>query len=166
MKPSTPRLDIQPVSPEATHPHRQRWLRAHQTLEQMELPGDRDADALHLIARIASRVAGVASVMRERPTAETAPLGPATLRSPPGDWRLRAMACAPEHRRQGIGAALLTRCAAHAQAHGGAALWCQARIEATPFYAQMGLEPLGEPFEVAGIGPHVFMWRSLRGGNG
>ena len=40
-------------------------------------------------------------------------------------------------------------------------LWCRARQSAVGFYANLGFHPIGEPFDVAGIGLHVVMWRGM-----
>jgi predicted GNAT family N-acyltransferase len=40
-------------------------------------------------------------------------------------------------------------------------MWCNARIPAVPFYERLGWKTFGAAFEVAGIGPHVKMFRGL-----
>ena len=53
---------------------------------------------------------------------------------------------------------------AHVAACGGGELWCNARMVATKFYEGAGLTADGgEPFEIAGIGPHLLMLRSVEG---
>jgi GNAT superfamily N-acetyltransferase len=78
-----------------------------------------------------------------------------------GSWRLRGMATADGHRRQGIGAALLTSAVAHVAAQGGTLLWCNARMPAVPFYRKGGFETAGQPWEVPELGPHIVMWRGV-----
>lgn len=67
------------------------------------------------------------------------------------------MATDPARRGAGFGAALLAGCVEHA---GGAELWCNARLEAVDFYRRAGFDVVSEPFDIAGIGPHVVMARS------
>ena len=40
-------------------------------------------------------------------------------------------------------------------------LWCNAREHAVQFYERLGFEPIGEPFVIEGIGPHLRMWRRM-----
>jgi GNAT superfamily N-acetyltransferase len=63
------------------------------------------------------------------------------------------MAVLPELQGAGIGGELLERL----QADLGAALWCNARVKAVPFYQRHRWVPRGAPFEVAGVGPHLRM---------
>ena len=151
----TPPVDLRAVAPELTYPLRQAWLRAHQTLSEVAFDGDQARGALHLAASRTGRVVAVASLLPEPPAPTQ---GAPAL---PGDWRLRGMATAPEARRQGLASALIARCAEHAIALGGTALWCHARALAVPFYDALGFVALGSPFQVDSIGLHVFMWRSL-----
>ena len=50
---------------------------------------------------------------------------------------------------------------AHARAHDGTYLWCNARVSAAGFYGAMGLDAFGDAFEIDLIGPHCVMGRSL-----
>lgn len=140
-------LDIRPILSEQTHAMRQRILRAHQTLEEMNYPGDHDADTLHLGAFDADRLAGIASIYREAWPKDTRP----------GDWRLRGMAVDETFRGGGVGAALLAACAEHIASHGGKRLWCYARTPARGFYEKFGLTTRSEVWDEGGIGPHVVM---------
>ena len=76
-------------------------------------------------------------------------------------WRLRGMATAPEHRGRGAGALVLDALMAHARAHGGGVLWCNARVPAQRFYERAGLVVRGDPWVDPEIGPHVVMWTRL-----
>lgn len=73
-------------------------------------------------------------------------------------WQLRGMATADRHRRQGFGSRLLAHAVAELR-HDGASrvVWCNARVGAIDFYRSLGWIIVSEPFEIAGIGPHVRM---------
>ncbi len=77
-------------------------------------------------------------------------------------WQLRGMAVHPERQGQGLGSVLLKYvlddCAGPLS---GAMMWCNARVRAVSFYERHGFEAIGEPFEVAGIGPHFLMRKQL-----
>lgn len=131
---------------------RQSVLRPHQPPEACEYPGDDEPDTLHVGAFEDERLVGVASLYRMSPDGEP-------LRA--GDWRLRGMATLPALRGQGIGAALLDACVAHARARGGVRVWCNARTTAGAFYARLGFVRVGDAYDIPGIGPHWFMERAL-----
>lgn len=75
-------------------------------------------------------------------------------------WQLRGMATSSRHRRLGIGTGLLRH--ALADIDGIACMrpmWCNARIAVIDFYRHLGWTVVSEPFDIAGIGPHVTMLR-------
>jgi GNAT superfamily N-acetyltransferase len=138
-------LPVRIIEARATWPLRQAVLRPHQHEHEMEWPNDRAADAVHFGAFAGDALVGIASLVPE-----AAPDGRAAL-------RLRGMAVQPEHRGAGIGAALLAACLDHARAH-GRQVWCNARVSVEAFYLRAGFERAHpEPFELAGIGPHVLL---------
>jgi GNAT superfamily N-acetyltransferase len=141
-------ITIRRVKASETFPLRQRVLRPHQTVDEMSLPGDDDADTGHFAAVEDGEVVGTASVRRE--TAPWAPdLAPA--------WRLRGMATAEGRRSQGVGAALVAAVVEHVRGHGGGLLWCNARMPAVSFYQRAGFVIRGESWVDPIIGPHIAM---------
>ncbi len=65
-------------------------------------------------------------------------------------YALRGLAVAPEHRRRGIGSALMRAACAEV----AAPMWCNARLEVVPFYAALGWKAAGPVFELQDQGPH------------
>ncbi len=127
-------------------------LRPGQTPEELCYPGDDAPETLHAAVFDGERAIAGASVMRE----------PFPARPKSNDWRVRGMATRPSARGRGAGRGLLAACLEHALAHHGEVVWCNARVPARAFYEHAGLAPLGEVFEIPGIGPHLLMWRALR----
>ncbi|MGZ4151497.1 MAG: GNAT family N-acetyltransferase [Actinomycetota bacterium] len=144
-------VEIRPVALEDVLPTRQRILRPHQRVEDVEFEGDRRPGALHVGAFVAGRLVGAASVL---PDAH--PEVP-----DPNAWRIRGMAVDDDLRDRGIGGALLERCVEHARSSGGTLVWCNARVGAVGFYERHAFLSEGEPFDVDVIGPHVRMRRTL-----
>ncbi|MBT3222077.1 MAG: GNAT family N-acetyltransferase [Proteobacteria bacterium] len=68
-------------------------------------------------------------------------------------WALRGMAVSSEYRRRGVGAQLLEVVYSEVDAP----MWCNARIEAVPFYAHMGWVEVGPVFDLQDRGPHQRM---------
>lgn len=142
---------IEPISAEATRPLRQRVLRPHQTIEQLEYPGDDAPDTLHLGAFKKHTLVGITSIYHEAPPGmEDA-----------GSWRLRGVATVPEVRGEGYGERLLCAAIAYVAAQGGTYLWCHARTTVLGFYERYGFQAQGEEFIAPGTGAHYFMWRAV-----
>ena len=76
------------------------------------------------------------------------------------DGHVGRMAVLASWRGRGVGAALLTRLVAAAQARGDARVVLNAQVQAMPFYARFGFAPVGAPFVEADI-PHQAMARAL-----
>src|SRR3954469_22641085 len=134
-----------PVPTDAVHALRQAVLRPHQRLDEMAWPGDDDPRAGHFGAGPEDGgLLGGATVVPE----------PHPLDPREGDWRVRGMATAPQARGRGAGAALLDACLAHARAHGGRRVWCNARTGVAGFYERARFAAEGPPLQLPGIGPH------------
>lgn len=74
-----------------------------------------------------------------------------------GSAKLMQMAVDPQRQREGIGRKLVVELEKRAFGELGIRrLFCHARADAAPFYAQLGWAPEGEPFDEAGI-PHFLM---------
>jgi GNAT superfamily N-acetyltransferase len=159
------------VVPLATvRPLRHEVLRPGQSEAASEYPYDDDPLAVHVAVREGPGGAPVAvgSLLPEDPPGwlrswPGVPALPASGRSGPGPrwWRVRGMATATGHRGRGHGRAVLDELLERAEAAGGGALWCNARVGALSLYRRAGFHEAGERFELAGLGPHLTMWREL-----
>lgn len=76
------------------------------------------------------------------------------------DGHIGRLAVLSEWRGQGVGAALLARLTELARERGDRRVLLNAQVQAMPFYARYGYEPVGAPFEEAGI-PHQTMERFI-----
>lgn len=152
MQSGDPVVNVKAVPEEVTLPLRQAVLRPHQTIDELRRAGHGRRDALWCAAYDdAGEVVGTGTVSRDSPL--WAPDQPA--------WRVRAMAVAPDRRGQGIGSAVLAALLDHVRSHGGGLTWCNARIPAQGVYARAGFSPVGEPFDLEAIGPHIAMARPV-----
>jgi len=69
-----------------------------------------------------------------------------------GEAKLMQMAVDPQRQREGIGRKLVVELEKRAFGEMGVRrLFCHARVDAAPFYANLGWEIEGEPFDEAGI---------------
>jgi GNAT superfamily N-acetyltransferase len=125
-------------------------LRPHQT--PAELAAAEPDDPLALAAGVRSEDGGaLLAVGFVHPDPDAAP----------GDaaWRVRGMATAPEARGQGAGSAVLALLLAHADGHGAARVWCNARTPALTLYERAGFVATSGVFDLPPMGPHVVMER-------
>lgn len=76
-------------------------------------------------------------------------------------YRLRAMATAPEVRGMGVGAALVGKGIEELRRKEIKLLWCDARLIATGFYEKMKFKIKGSVYQVPKIGPHKLMYKEL-----
>jgi ribosomal protein S18 acetylase RimI-like enzyme len=135
---------------------RQRVLRPHQRIEEMNYFGDHDAETAHFGAYIGDELLSIGSIY-------LAPLKSqhATLPDDGKAWQLRGMATAPGRSGGGLGSAVLRAAIEHATSKGGSVMWCHARQGALHFYEKYGFVSVSSVFELAGIGPHQVMTRKL-----
>ncbi len=152
-------MTLDRVPADVVRPLRTRVLRPTWTDRVATYDEDESPSTIHVAAWKGPDVVGVATVYPEAP--------PDAHRSAIPDaayltgWRLRGMATAPEVRGQGFGAAVLLECFDAIREAGGTHLWCNARTSAVPFYRSLGLETVGDEFEIPEIGPHYVMWRAV-----
>ncbi|MFN8345610.1 MAG: GNAT family N-acetyltransferase [Spirosomataceae bacterium] len=74
--------------------------------------------------------------------------------------RFRKFATHPEYQRQGIGSQLLHHVFEKAADAKASRIWCDARLEAKPFYERFGMQQQGELFYKGEI-PYVKMTREF-----
>jgi len=161
---SAPPYRVEAVPPSATWALRQAVLRPHEPVDQMALRDDDDPSTGTFAALFGERdVVGTVRVALEPPPLPLTVLGEFDLADRRASWRLRGMAVAEDLRNSGIGTALLARAIDHVTAAGGGVLWCNARLPAVNLYRRAGLAVHGEPWNDPDIGPHVVMWRLVRG---
>lgn len=78
-------------------------------------------------------------------------------------YQLRGMAVATSLQDRGIGHQLLVFAEQFLQNETDVDwIWCNARTGAAGFYSKHDWQPHGEPIDIAGVGPHVILFKSLR----
>jgi GNAT superfamily N-acetyltransferase len=137
-------FDVRTVEPALTRPLRQRVLRPHESLEEL---ASHEPPGVHAVGAFAG--------------GELIAVGFVCPDGEPGEWRVRGMATAPEHRGRGVGAAILEQLVDHARAKGATRVWCNARTPALGLYERAGFERESDEFEIPGIGPHFVMARRV-----
>ena len=143
---------IRPVAADQTHALRYRVLRPHQSLAEMVYDADDEPTSIHLAAFVAEGGDGDEPVGVVTFNAAGLPIDPR-----PGDHRLRGMAVDQSWQGSGVGRALVRAGLLAVAQAGGRRVWCNARLTATGFYERLGFTPVGETFDIPGIGGHVRM---------
>ena len=77
-------------------------------------------------------------------------------------YRLRAMATAPEVRGWGVGARIIEEAEKELRQKAIKLLWCDARLIATGFYEKQNFKIKGEVYQVPKIGPHKLMYKEIK----
>ncbi|WNV84940.1 GNAT family N-acetyltransferase [Umezawaea sp. Da 62-37] len=154
---------VRAASATEVRPIRHRVLRPAQPADSCAYPEDDLPGARHFAALHEGRAVGAASLYTEDPPAEYAPPGLLSRGCRHGGGRrLRGMATLDQVRGTGAGIALLRVALTHAALDGADGVWCNARSSAAGFYRKQGFAELGPEFDMPEIGPHFFMYRSLR----
>ncbi|HVA02621.1 MAG TPA: GNAT family N-acetyltransferase [Acidimicrobiales bacterium] len=147
---------VELVNAQVVRPLRRAVLRPDQPPEDSVYPADDDPRAAHAAVRgsegRSDEVVAVGTVLPDAP-----PWDPTRA----DGWRIRGMATRHPARRRGVGAAVLDALLSHVAVQGGGVVWCNARVPAQGLYARAGFVTRGGVFDIAGIGPHVQMWRTI-----
>lgn len=155
MESNTNTFSVQEISAEDTLPLRQAILRPGGTREDCLFDGDTAYGTFHLGCFSADGdLACVASFYPRRHH----------LIFAADPYQLRGMATSKNWQGRGAGHFLLQAAIAKLKNNGADLIWCNARQIAVDFYKKHGFETRGEVFEIAGIGPHLMMFRDLHPG--
>lgn len=144
-------MDVKFIPAVDTYGLRQAVLRPHQAVSDMAFDNDDAPDTFHLGAYDGTLLIGIVSLYKK---------SHAQL-SQEYSWQLRGMAALPAYQGKGSGRLLVEAAVQEMKQRGGRGVWCNARVSAVKFYEKLGFKIFGEPFVIAGIGPHVVMRREL-----
>ncbi|MFB0636628.1 GNAT family N-acetyltransferase [Bacillus rugosus] len=144
-------LEVKTISAEDTYEIRHRILRPHQSIEQCKYEQDHAEGTFHLGAFYEGTLISIASFFPQKQPLITASSA----------YRLRGMATLEGYRDQKAGSTLIKYAEQKLADRGVQAVWCNARHHVKGYYAKLGWEELGEPFEIPGIGTHIVMYKTL-----
>jgi predicted GNAT family N-acyltransferase len=140
------------IEPEETYELRHKILRPHQTLDDCKYPADHDANTLHLGVFLDGVLVSVASFFKESHPEF----------SDDQQYRLRGMATMVSHRGQQAGSSLIRFAENYFSKQNISLWWCNARTTVQGYYEKLGLEVIGDPYDIEPIGPHVLMVKTLK----
>ena len=76
-------------------------------------------------------------------------------------YRLRGMATNSNFQRKGYASYLMAESFKELKTRDCDLVWCNARLVAVSFYKSVGFKIIGDLFDIAGIGPHYYMYKEL-----
>ena len=76
-------------------------------------------------------------------------------------YRLRGMATDSNCQRKGYASELMKESFKELKKRECDMLWCNARLVAVDFYKSVDFELAGDLFDIAGIGPHYYMYKEI-----
>ena len=110
-----------------------------------QFPGDTDTTTVHFGADLGGTIVCCATFLVSE------------LEGRPA-YQLRGMATETSVRGRGIGARLLAFAEEYLMTRSRTRiLWCNARLQAVPFYKRQGWDMMSDEFDVPNVGPHVKM---------
>jgi GNAT superfamily N-acetyltransferase len=125
-------IHIEQIRQELTWKLRQKVLYPQQTIAEVQM--EEDTDGYHFAAFVDNYIVGVVSLFRQD-----------------NNFQFRKLAVDPSVQNQGIGSALLNYITDFAKNEGGKTLWCNARVEAIPFYIKHGFTHTNSLFSKNGF---------------
>ena len=142
---------IKEITAEETYPVRHPVLRAGKPIESCRFDGDDLKSTKHFGIFIDGKLSGVVSLLEK--------VNP--LFATNNQFQLRGMGVVEEQRRNGYGEDLVNHCEDYIRNKGGALIWFNARIIAMPFYKKLGYESIGDAFDLADVGTHYVMSKTI-----
>jgi GNAT superfamily N-acetyltransferase len=142
---------IREISAAATFSVRHPVLRAGKPMKACRFDGDDLDTTRHFGIYVGETLAGVASLFQHS--------NPKFNNQ--AQFQLRGMAVLDNHRKKGLGDALVRTAERSAKSRGGELIWFNARIAAVPFYEKLGYQKIGEMFDIGDIGAHFVMFKRI-----
>ena len=142
-------IEIRKIQPEETYEIRLEVLRKGMNLP-VQFSGDTDIETFHLGIFENHKLKGICSFMETTNALFKV-----------SQFQLRGMATLPDVRGKGFGKLLLLKGIELLKNKGTKTLWCNARINALPFYIKLGFLQKGESFNIPQVGEHYKLYKTL-----
>ena len=130
---------------------RHRNLRNDQPFSSTSYKRDNESETFHLAAIKDNKIISCATFYPQK----------TNILSSEKAYRLRGMATDKEFRKKGVGKKIILKAFDEIKKRKGDLIWCKARLVAVDFYKKLGLQIIGEKFDIQGIGPHFLMYKNL-----
>ena len=130
---------------------RQKALKPFLSIDECINPEDVEASTFHVGLFFKDKLVSIASFSYQA----------CPLMFAGAPYRLRGMATDEKYRSQGFGREVLVYAQDILRQKRCDLIWCNARVQAIPFYESIGFRGHGNLFELPGIGAHKVMYKIL-----
>ena len=144
-------MDIKVVAAKDIRPLRNLVLRPNLPIETTYYDLDNDIETFHLASIMDNTIISIGTFYPENDI---------ELQTKNG-YRLRGMATHPKFRRKSAATKLMKESFVLLKEKKCDVLWCNARLVAVEFYKSLGFKITGKIFDIASIGPHYKMYKSV-----
>ena len=145
------KVNIIKVDAEKVRPLRHSELRKGQDFSTTSYLEDYKVDTFHMVCIVDEKIVTCASFYPEKSI---------KIKSD-NAYRLRGMATDSNFQRKGYATDLMNESFKELKNRDCDMVWCNARLVAVDFYKSVGFKITGELFDIAGIGPHYYMYKEI-----
>ena len=145
------KVSISKVDTEKVRPLRHSELRKGQDFSTTSYLEDYEAGTFHMACIVDEKIVTCASYYPEKSI---------KIKSNRA-YRLRGMATDSNFQRKGYASALMNESFKELKKRDCDMVWCNARLVAVDFYKYIGFKITGDLFDIAGIGPHYYMYKEI-----
>ena len=142
------RLEVKYISSNLTHKIRKEVLWPHIKNNKFSIDIDTHKDTFHLGAYINNNIVSIGTFVKEKNKEF----------NNNKQYRLRAMATDLKFKEMGYGKKLFSHAINILKNKQIELLWCDARLEAIPFYKKLHMKSLNTIYNIKNIGPHQTMY--------
>ena len=144
-------VDINKVDAEKVRSLRHLELRKGQDFSTTSYLKDYEEDTFHMACILEDKIVTCATFYPEKSI---------KIKSD-NAYRLRGMATDSKFQRKGYASNLMEKSFKELTKRDCDMVWCNARLVAVEFYKSVGFKITGELFDIAGIGPHYYMYKEI-----
>ena len=145
------KVNIRKVDAKKVRPLRHSELRKGQDFSTTSYLEDYEVDTFHMACIVDEKIVTCASFYPEKSI---------KIKSN-NAYRLRGMATASNFQRKGYATDLMSESFKELKNRDCDVVWCNARLVAVDFYKYIGFKITGDLFDIAGIGPHYYMYKEI-----
>ncbi|MBF0360734.1 MAG: GNAT family N-acetyltransferase [Oligoflexia bacterium] len=139
------------IQSQDAYPLRDQLLAPKGRSDYSRFDGDMDDKTFHLGAFIDKTLVSIASFYFNKHQDISAPY----------QYQIRGLATLPEYTNKGIASTLIKTAYPIITQNQATVLWCSTRINSVGFFINLGFRPIGGPYEVAEVGQHQLMFKTL-----
>ena len=145
------KVNISKVDAEKVRPLRHSELRKGQDFSTTSYLEDYEVDTFHMACIVDEKIVTCASFYPEKSIKIISD----------NAYRLRGMATDSNFQRKGYATDLMNESFKELKDRDCDMVWCNARLVAVDFYKYIGFKITGDLFDIAGIGPHYYMYKEI-----